>query len=342
MSTPTPTPALRSVAPSVDAAVSHVVRSLTWLTWSWRRVVLVRRGDDRFWERLCESLDRAGVATRDVALPVGDRMPRYHPDALAALEAAPGPGDLVIHHDPCVPAAAAGGCDDVRALLATGAALVALEFPAGPLGGARLREAYLRALSEPVSRVDGSATAAARAIRTACVLAVHTATTRLAIGGAVDVAADRTAPDRGHQVLQLPLGEVWLLPDPAAVTGTVQVQRGQRRTDQLRIEGGHVVGRAWSHGRLVEVGIGLNPRAAALPTALGEKARGRLHLGFGDADLIGGTVTGPSHVDLYLSRDSRLIVTRPGAGPADLGDLLEHRPAGGRARGAAEGGHGLP
>ena len=98
-------------------------------------------------------------------------------------------------------------------------------------------------------------------------------------------------------MLQFPLGEVWLVFHPSQAQGRVVLATGRSA-----VRDGRLVDTTYPHP-MVELGLGLNPRARRLPgTSLFEKALGSVHIGLGDAALIGGTVVDTVHYDLPLAR----------------------------------------
>jgi hypothetical protein len=313
--------AARTLDPA--SAADEVVRALHWLRWDWRRAVLLRRGDDPFWRTLGTRLSEAGADVDRVVVDPDDPRLYYHPEELGIALA---PGDLYLHHDPLMTTDDAGTCGPIRALTRAGVAVVSLEFPHGRFAGERARAAYLRALATPVNELRARAATVREWLAGAHDLTIRCGDHRLTLGSVGAALDDHTAPLTGAQVLQLPLGEVWLLPDSSDVHGRILVDGGRGRLDEVVIAGGQVINRpgepSWRHGPLVEVGIGVNPSAPALPTALTEKATGRLHLGFGDSDLLGGAVRAPGHADLYLAAGARLTCRRTDDRPTDLADVL--------------------
>lgn len=290
----------------VEAACAQVNVAISHLQWG-GHVRLVTRGRDEFWERLAASL-RGAHEVEIVELDADDVDLRY---AEQARESDWGlkPGTLVIHHDPLRGTGGHATSDDIRGIVARGAACVSLEFPSGRHQDPRVRAAYLRALAHPVSRLKAAARELGATLRAAAApLEIVSGSSRLTIPDGALVLDDFTVLQRGPQLMQLPLGEVWLLPDPARLEGTLLVDTRGHRTELITIEGGRVCSEGWwGQESAVEIGFGVNPSAIPIPTALMEKWPGRIHVGFGDSMLLGGPRESRRHGDVFLSADSQLV-----------------------------------
>jgi hypothetical protein len=308
--------------PGVTDAVRQVVRSFGWLRWNRRRVVLVRRGEDRFWHALVAALSAEGVSVDDLRLPADDRRLRYRMDSPPLCEVPLAAGDLLVHHDPFLADGGETVCDDVRLLTGAGVGCVSLEFPCGRYAIDRVRASYLRALAAPVDSIRATSEAVRSALAGAVGLVVHSGSSILTVNRPGALLDDHAAPRAGAQILQLPLGESWFLPESGGVNGQVSAVGVGGSVREFAVDRGRIVGQDWAHGPLVEIGVGVNRRADPLPTALAEKAFGRVHLGFGDSALLGGEITHPRHADLYLVAGTRVRLQRADGSVRELADVL--------------------
>jgi hypothetical protein len=285
------------------------------------RMLIVTRGGHPLWAHVVEGCRRRGWSVTHRVLAEDDR--RWDPPA------PDGPGarvrfqgerlacDLVLYHEPFGGrGSAGGGLEALRRLCGGGTAFVGIEFPHGltdPALALALEATYLRALAAPVAALRDSAEGLAAALRDADSIEIHFG------GGRVlrarrpwNVRTDFGSAESDHPILQLPLGEAWVACPPESVGGDLDVQDGPG-TDRLRrftVDSGRI--RRTEEGPadprpLVEIGFGVNPAARWMPTtALGEKAAGSMHVGFGDSTLIGGGNRDDVHYDLPLPRTARL------------------------------------
>jgi hypothetical protein len=196
------------------------------------------------------------------------------------------PVDMVIFHDPFHSAEQVGsGSSAVRELLAVGIGLLFVDFPHGVRDQGLddlLIDVYLRALSEPADTMRNMAERVEAALDTAVaveIIDIRTNDIVLRAKRPWVVRSDWSAAVLDHPILQLPFGEVWIACRPVRVAAAL----------------------CCDAEKPVEVGIGLNGAAPWLPqTVLAEKSIGRVHLGYGDNELLGGTVRADRHFDRAL------------------------------------------
>jgi hypothetical protein len=247
-----------------------------------RSATLVSRGTDSLWDEARLRLEAAGFKVVHQVLPDGDQQWNPPMDATGVL----------IHHDPFHPASSAnGGSDTIRTLLAQGARLVFVDFPHG-LRDEHLRHAirnvYVSALSMSPEAMQKQAERLMSALdRARAVEIVDTDADAAVLRAEVpwQVRSDWTSARRDHPILQLPFGEVWIACAPTQIA------------DELLADGRGPV----------EIGIGLNARAPWIEQAtLAEKALGRVHLGYGDNELLGGQIRAGWHSDRMLPSRMRL------------------------------------
>ncbi|WP_416485584.1 hypothetical protein [Streptomyces sp. CL12] len=270
-------------------------------------VLVAVRGAHPLWDM---TVDRLRATGRRVTHEVLDEHARgWNP--LSLYRAHPH-SDVLVHHDPFVPETGAAGSpsDMVRDLLALGCSPVFVDFPSGLRDTAlqrRLRSAYLAALEPSPTALRESADAVANVIGRARALDVVSDAGVLRISRPWQLRDDWSSAACDGPVRQLPGAEVWLACEPERVDGVLSTAAG-REPAVLTVRAGRIRGGppAFAAEPIVELGIGVNPRAAWLPgTSLAEKAAGRLHVGFGDNALLGGSRTAPVHFDIPLSKDSR-------------------------------------
>ncbi|WP_327129805.1 hypothetical protein [Streptomyces sp. NBC_01727] len=297
----------RGVDPLLDAAVDSVVEAVQSVA-SGPGVLLVRRGTHSLWEATAARLRHRGfrVTRHDLA----ERSREWDPLALHEEHSG---HDVLVHHDPFLPGEEAGSpSDTARELLSRGCSLVFVDFPAGMRDEAlarRLAGIYLRALA---ARPDALRAAAGRLraeLEGAHSLEIRSEAGTLRILRPWVIRDDWTSASEDAPIRQLPGAEVWLACEPESVSGTIattlrthpglEVVAGRIRNGPARLD----------VEPIVEVGIGVNPQATWLPgTSLTEKAAGRLHLGFGDNALLGGSRHRATHFDIPLSGNSQAWV----------------------------------
>ncbi len=258
--------------------------------------VIATESDASFWDELYEEMDEV----KRVRLSWSDCTS----DGLRILKEFAMRGATLVLHD--LPGA------DVKPSLAeferdvtdNGGRIVHIELANDE--GRALHHAYLHALTFGFEDATRAATAQWEFLAVDGDLCLSSPDgAHLYLGRLVDVLSDFTALERCRaQILQLPLGEIWGVVDDPAIGGTVDVltPEGIRRR---QIQQGRVVGLE-ALGLLVEVGLGTNDKSMPFFTALGEKASGRVHLGFGDSTLIGGKTKYPTHGDVLLSPGTRV------------------------------------
>jgi hypothetical protein len=196
------------------------------------------------------------------------------------------PVDTVIFHDPFHSVEPVGsGSSAVRELLAVRIGLLFVDFPHGVRDqglGDLLIDVYLRALSEPADTMRNLAERVEAALDTAVaveIVDIRTNDIALRAERPWAVRSDWSAAVLDHPILQLPFGEVWIACNPVRAAAVVCCDGEEP----------------------IEVGIGLNSAAPWLPqTVLAEKSIGRVHLGYGDNELLGGTVRADRHFDRAL------------------------------------------
>lgn len=196
-------------------------------------------------------------------------------------------------------------CDLTRELIDEGNRLVFVEFPTKNSNlPPSIRLAYLSALSYPICKLTSEMEALRNTLKQKEIYLVSGFQPLQLHCPLIydDFSVLKNAPP----IIQLPLGEVWLLGylDDGKVScdfGSSKTVGGTISQQKLSIEGR-------SFGRIVEVGLGMNPLAMALPTSLCEKVKGRIHIGIGDDQLIGGHEEKPNHFDILLARNSTIKI----------------------------------
>lgn len=287
-----------AVEASVKTAADQVLEAVAAAKWYPRRVVIAAIGDDPLWVAIEARCAKADLDVTRSAISATSRVQR-----LLDLADSCGPGDLAIVHDDVSAGPTEDICDATRTLCATGVLVMFVEFPtyAAPAAD-RLRALYLTALSHPVDLLVSEME------RVRCSLRLGSA--QLQSGdSSLDIHVDAILDDfavlaTGPQILQLPLGEVWLL--VSATEGELEVDFGRAGQMCTCVADGILVQDAASLGPVVEIGIGVNPKALVIPTSLCEKSAGRIHVGLGDDELIGGHQARSWHGDLLTVAGARL------------------------------------
>lgn len=293
---------MNEIDTTAESAAGQVIEAFRRAGWMGvGRALLMIWDEDPFWDAISTRLRAARVAVETRLLP-------REANPLTALEHAsafePGAGSLVIVHDRVGYGPGYALCSAVRTASSAGRRLAFIEFPSSdsPFAG-RLRAIYLRALAFPVVTLARHMASVRQTIRSGPIrLASACGTLELEARAVHD---DFSVLEVAPQILQLPLGEVWVLVANASGLACRDASAGgpieMTATDGALALGGEVL------GTVVELGIGTNPAAVPLPTSLFEKTRGRLHLGLGDDALIGGSSERESHFDVLLSSDTSLV-----------------------------------
>lgn len=288
------------LAAAARATASNILRLVGDRT----EAVLVQRGDHALWDALAARLARAGHDVRRVEKPDDDQ--RW--DLTEHVPA--GDRGYLVYHDPFrgdgeVPA----GLDALRHAEPAPTVVVAFPHDVSAETLAAVSGHFLRALAEPWYATEFRA----RSLRS--LIGAHGSVRVDGPGVAVratveNVRTDYVSAERDHPILQLPLGECWLNIAPGSARGDLAGCDAGVRVDEL-----------------AEVGIGVNPASLALATTtLGEKSLGRLHLGFGDNAMIGGTARRDTHVDVVCAGGTGATLEgAPGGDPVRLGEPAQVR-----------------
>jgi hypothetical protein len=267
------------------------------------RCVLVHRGCDPLWDFTADALRGRGFDVERVGLDERDR--RWRP--AAAWAGTGGGACLLVHHDPFGPVENATGAEtrDLRTLTDAGVSCLFVEFPHAVNGalGPAVAGAYYAMLEYSADDVESLRSRWSAVLADADRIEIAVAGTTLTVRPPWSVHTDWSAMDV-FPVLQVPFGELWVVCDPALVSGESIVQLGTDRYGKLRVvDGEATVDGTRLRGGLVELGFGTNPSALDPPTgAIAEKRLGRVHLGFGDSVFIGGDTSDATHSDLLLPR----------------------------------------
>lgn len=250
---------------------------------------LITRGEHPLWSDVERRLRSLGSPLFRYVLDPGDRQwvpPIPLGRNLIRFAGQVRPVDTVIFHDPFHSGEQVGsGSSAVRELLAVGIRLLFVDFPHGVRDQGLddlLIDVYLRALSEPADTMRSMAERVEAALDAAVaveIIDIRTNDIALRAERPWVVRSDWSAVVLDHPILQLPFGEVWIACRPVRVAAAL----------------------CCDAEKPVEVGIGLNGAAPWLPqTVLAEKSIGRVHLGYGDNELLGGTVRADRHFDCAL------------------------------------------
>jgi hypothetical protein len=219
------------------------------------------------------------------------------------------PVDTVIFHDPFHSVEPVNsGSSAVRELLAVKIGLIFVDFPHGVHDrglGDLLTDVYLRALSEPADTMRSLSERIEAALDTAVaveIIDIRTNEITLRAERPWTVRSDWSAAVLDHPILQLPFGEVWIACHRVRAAAVVCCDGEEP----------------------IEVGIGLNRAAPWLPqTVLAEKSIGRVHLGYGDNELLGGTVRADRHFDRALPATFQLRLEVSDGSRVNLDDFFD-------------------
>lgn len=275
--------------PTVGSAVSGVMSTFDLAGWHPKSILVLTRSTGGFWAELSRALDQLAACSTLQLEPTESAHVR--------LETRPPlPGELLVVHDAPGGDLDPAGANIERELARMGVLIAHIEYPTSdsPL----LIEAYLSALSSPVERMEALAPKGDLPV----LEIVAADNLVLTVRGRPRLFTDLSVlSGSSFQILQFPLGEAWFIVEDCALHGEVLLSGAAR----VAVHDGVLVG--WEHlGKIVEIGVGTNANAAPISSVLGEKAKGRVHLGFGDSELIGGSRAASFHGDLYLSSDSML------------------------------------
>lgn len=270
---------------------------------------LVHRGPAAVWDALDSIAVDHATTVRRLALDDDDRI--WGPDQVDLPE----PQDVLWYHDPFDGHLDAGAEHD-RIVAATSAVslLVVMAYPHG------VRDSGLRARVESVFDSALSVDPALVERTSIGLLELLGRAHHIRIGE--DLVVDLPLPGRTDftsatldlPVLQLPLGECWLLvDDPSGLNGRAQAWAGAHRSAEIDVVDGHLHGPDGRDlGAIGELGFGVSPTVQALPgTTLPEKALGLVHLGLGDNRAIGGRVAGPPHGDVTMAPGTDVVCGMP-------------------------------
>jgi hypothetical protein len=309
-----------------EAAADEIWATCTaWAELELNSAVLVHRGSDPLWTALEGRLRAGGVDIRRIEL--ADEEQRWAP-LLAVGERR---ADVLIHHDPF-----AGGveseadetlADAQRALLTRFRRLVVVSYPHGVHDEAlreRLCQRHLRALRFPHRALERRAHAVAVLVGRSQSLEVESELdgNTWSVDAPFAWRSDWTSLRDGPAVLQLPLGEVWVdLEHEHRSSSSGDAALTTRDGLAVTLAGGSARVPGLGQIPLCEIGIGVNPAAAALhATVLSEKADGTFHLGVGENLSLGGRTRGPDHRDLMPDERARLTARARGGSSFVVGN----------------------
>ncbi|MCC2335092.1 hypothetical protein [Cellulomonas wangsupingiae] len=270
-----------------------------------RHARIYHRGHGRVWQAWARELRIRGLTV--VVTASRDDDHGWAPPADDGT-----PASIDVYHDPFGPhPAGQAGLDTLRNRTSP---LIVVDYPHGlrdPALSSALEDRYLDALAVPWYESEARARAYAAAMASSPTLRVEADDARFTTQ-VLDVRTDVTSFERDVPVVQVPLGEAWAVLAPGSTRGRARVRDGARHSLLVDLTEPWRGDPAVPAGAVVELGVGTNDRAPWLPGAsLGEKTRGRLHLGSGDSALIGGGTVADDHSDVSLAPGSRLVLTRP-------------------------------
>jgi hypothetical protein len=302
-------------------AAQHIVEALRRLRRQGGSAVLMHRGEHALWRAVTVGLTSGGWDVVVIGLPANDC--RWDPPQPAGLRRVRHDGqdyacDALLYHDPFVPEAGSRFvAASVDRLARADITTVFIDFPVGltnPGLQATLERVYTAAYSVAVSELAGYAETLAAHLEGAVSMEVTSPTgDRLTIVGPWAVRTDLASAVRDSPVLQLPLGETWIACEPARVNGVLGLHVGGEATS-VPVRAGHLAGdtplaAVVKNMGVVEIGIGVNPAAAWIPQlVLAEKARGHVHIGFGDNTTIGGSIADDDHFDLAAVPGTKVVL----------------------------------
>ena len=290
---------MSTVEERTENAADEVFEAISFAGWRPRHVIIASVESDPLWEAIESRFAETRIKVTRSEVP-----PMSRSKSLISLAGSCGPGDLVIIHDDVRAGPTEEICEATRLLCRTGALVMFLEFPSNVALSLsnRLRRVYLEALSCPVSLLVSEMDNVRRSLRKrkAQLLSGDSSLT-FYVDAIFD---DFTVLTSGPQILQLPLGEVWMLVRDA--TGELEIDLGRAGHIRTRVANGTIFQDGTSVGPLVEIGIGVNPHARVIPSSLCEKVAGRIHAGLGDDELIGGQQARTWHSDLHVAAGARL------------------------------------